>query len=86
MAQEIIPRLLVPCSHLSPLAQLLLIAAVVLGAGVGVLFWPAIQKNAADQLERARPARLDVPPGTGGYEFGQVARGQLMARGCAVSS
>lgn len=64
MAQEIIPRLLVLRRRLSALTQLLLIAAVVLIVGLAVLFWPAIQKNVANQSQHAQAARADARTAT----------------------
>jgi len=49
--------------QLSPLTQLILMAAVILIVGVAIFVWPVIGKNAADQAERAKQAGWAAAPG-----------------------
>ena|SRR5215467_298343 len=51
--------------HLSPFAQLVMVAALALFVGVAILAWPVIGKNTPDQTERTQPASSsEAPPGT----------------------
>jgi membrane fusion protein, heavy metal efflux system len=49
--------------HLSPIAQLVLIALPAVFVGLAILAWPVIGKNAADQAQSARPAPAETAPG-----------------------
>jgi cobalt-zinc-cadmium efflux system membrane fusion protein len=62
MSQDVPPRLSFLRRHLSPFTQLVLVAALAVLLGGALFVWPMIEKDAADQLERARPARS--VPGT----------------------
>jgi len=51
--------------HLSPLTQLVMVAALALFVGVAILAWPVIGKNTPDQTERTQPASSsEAVPGT----------------------
>jgi cobalt-zinc-cadmium efflux system membrane fusion protein len=50
--------------HLSPFAQLIIVAALVLVVSILILVWPVIWKSTADRSEDAAPPRLDATPGT----------------------
>jgi cobalt-zinc-cadmium efflux system membrane fusion protein len=63
MAQDI-PRMSLLRRRLSPFAQLIWVAALVLVAGIATFVSSVIGKNAADRSEHARPARLDTAAGT----------------------
>jgi cobalt-zinc-cadmium efflux system membrane fusion protein len=63
MAQDI-PRMSLLRRRLSPFAQLIWVAALVLVAGIATFVSSVIGKNAADRSEHARPARLDTAVGT----------------------
>ncbi len=64
MTPDIIPRVSVLRRRLSPFAQLIWVAALVLVAGIATFVSSVIGKNAADRSEHARPARLDTAAGT----------------------
>ena|SRR5690242_12644091 len=49
--------------HLSPIAQLVLIALPAVFVGLAILAWPVIGKNAADQAQSARPAPAETATG-----------------------
>src|SRR5215469_16007976 len=49
--------------HLSPLAQLVLVAGLALVVGAAIFVWPVIGKNAADSEHVQQPA-LGAEPGT----------------------
>src|SRR6266851_5124007 len=64
MTPDIIPRVSVLRRRLSPLTQFTLVVSVVAAAGIATFVSSVIGKNAADQSEHARPARLDTAAGT----------------------
>jgi membrane fusion protein, heavy metal efflux system len=64
MPQEIPLRLSLLGRHLSPVAQLIVVAAFILISGAGFLAWLAIGGRAGDRSEQARPPRLAAAPGT----------------------
>jgi membrane fusion protein, heavy metal efflux system len=63
MAQDI-SRMSLLRRHLSPFSQFIVVALVVLLAGVAIFVWPVIGKNAADRSGHAEPARSNAAPGT----------------------
>src|SRR5260221_3260799 len=63
MAEDI-PRMPLVSRPLSPVTQLILVAALFLVVGIAIQVWPVIRKNAADQSEHAQPARLNAAAGT----------------------
>ena len=64
MPQEIPLRLSLLGRHLSPVAQLIVVAAFILISGAGFLAWLAIGGTAGDRSEQAHPQRLAAAPGT----------------------
>src|ERR1700730_2557214 len=58
MPQEIPLRLSLLGRHLSPVAQLIVVAAFILISGAGFLAWLAIGGRAGDRSEQASPAAV----------------------------
>ena len=64
MAQELTRQLVTQRRPFSPLTQLIVVAAMVVGAGLGIYAWPAIEKRVADSTEEVPQARPQTAAGT----------------------